>query len=44
MGVFEFHDGRLMLTEINPDCTMAEVRSATEADFVVSDVLVPMRV
>jgi acetate CoA/acetoacetate CoA-transferase beta subunit len=43
MGVFEFHDGHLVLTEINQDCTIDEVRSATEADFAVADGLAPMR-
>lgn len=39
MGVMRFVDGRLTLTEINPEYSVAEVRAATEADFAVGDPL-----
>jgi acetate CoA/acetoacetate CoA-transferase beta subunit len=39
MGVFEFLKEGLTLTELSPGYTLAELRAATEADFVVSDSL-----
>lgn len=42
MGVMKVTDEGLVLTEINPEFTVEDVRAATEADFKVADPLVEM--
>lgn len=42
MGVLEFVDDKLTLTEVNPEFTVEEIRAATEAEFAVADPLPPM--
>jgi 3-oxoacid CoA-transferase len=42
LGVFRFHDGRLMLEEIAAETTLDEVRACTEAAFEVSPTLAVM--
>jgi len=37
MAMFKFWDGKLILEEIADDTTVDEVRSSTEASFVVAD-------
>eukprot|EP00091_Calanus_sinicus_P006334 TRINITY_DN16952_c0_g1_i1.p1 TRINITY_DN16952_c0_g1~~TRINITY_DN16952_c0_g1_i1.p1 ORF type:complete len:117 (+),score=44.32 TRINITY_DN16952_c0_g1_i1:83-433(+) len=39
MGVFELQDGELVLTEIDPDTSLEEVRAATGCSFKVADSL-----
>ncbi len=43
MGVMEVIDGRVVLTEINPEFTVDEVQAATEAELVLSSPLLWMR-
>ncbi|MFT7623105.1 MAG: 3-oxoacid CoA-transferase subunit B, partial [Myxococcota bacterium] len=43
-GWFDVTDGRLVLKEIAPDLTVAQVREATEAAFDVADDLQPVKV
>lgn len=42
MGVMEIVDGRVLLTEINPEFTVDEVQAATEAALLVSPTLTSM--
>ena len=42
MGVFEVDQDGLTLTEINPELTVEDVRSATAAPFRVAEPLVSM--
>ncbi len=44
MGVFEFTDEGLILTEINPEFTVEDIEAVTEADFKVSSYLKIMEV
>lgn len=44
MGVFEVTDSGLVMTEINGENTLDDVRAVTEADFTVSENLVKMTV
>ncbi|HHU69915.1 MAG TPA: CoA transferase subunit B [Thermoanaerobacterales bacterium] len=44
MGVFEFTDEGLILTEINPEFTVEDIEAVTEADFKVSSYLKKMEV
>ncbi len=37
MGVMEFRDGKLTLTEINPEYTVEQVQEATEATLHIAD-------
>lgn len=41
-GWFDIEDGRMVLREIAPDLTVAQVRAATEAEFTASDDLKPV--
>ena len=42
MGVMAVRPEGLVLTELNPQFTVADVRAATEADLIVAADLVPM--
>lgn len=44
MGVFEVTDSGLVMTEINGEYTIDDVRALTEADFTVSEYLIKMTV
>ena len=44
MGVFEFTDEGLILTEINPEFTVEDIEAVTEADFKISSYLKKMEV
>ncbi len=44
MGVMEVTDNGLVLTEINPEYTVEDVKNATEADFTVADNLKKMEI
>lgn len=44
MGVMEVTDKGLVLTEINPEFTVEDVKNATEAEIIVSDNLKEMEV
>ncbi len=42
MCVFKVNDKGLLMTEINPEYTLDDIKAVTEADFTVSDELVSM--
>ncbi len=44
MGVFEFTEEGLILSEINPEFTVEDIQAVTEADFKVSSYLKKMEV
>ncbi|WP_077369527.1 3-oxoacid CoA-transferase subunit B [Anaerosalibacter sp. Marseille-P3206] len=44
MGVMEVTDNGLVLTEINPEYTVEDVKNATEAEFTVADDLKKMEI
>lgn len=44
MGVMEVTDNGLLLTEINPEYTVEDIKNATEAEITVSDNLIKMEV
>lgn len=44
LAVFEFIDQQMVLREISPDITLDELRQKTEANFIVSDDLQPLKV
>jgi len=44
MGVFEFTEEGLLLSEINPEFTVEDIQAVTEADFKVSSYLKKMEV
>lgn len=44
MGVMEVTDNGLVLTEINPEYTVEDVKNATEAEFAVADNLKKMEI
>jgi len=39
MGVFEITDSGLVLTELHPDYTVEQVQEATEAKFIIKEIL-----
>ena len=44
MCVFDATESGLMLTELNPQYTIDDVKAATEADFVISENLTEMQI
>jgi acetate CoA/acetoacetate CoA-transferase beta subunit len=44
IAVFEVNENGLVLTELNPEYTLDDVKIGTEADFIVSDNLKPLTV
>lgn len=44
MCVFDVTDAGLVMTELNPQYTIAEVQAVTEADFTISDYLTEMKI
>ena len=44
MCVFDVTDAGLVMTELNPQYTIAEVQTVTEADFTISDYLTEMKI
>ena len=44
LAVFEFIDQQMVLREISPDISLDELRQKTEANFIVSDDLQPLKV
>ena len=44
MGVMEITDKGIVLTEINPEFSIADVQAATEAELIISENLKPMNV
>lgn len=43
MGVIEVTDKGFLLTEINPEFTVEQVKEATEANLLISDLLIEMK-
>ncbi len=37
LGVFEVHENGLILTELNPEYSLDDIKAGTEADFIVSE-------
>lgn len=37
LGVFEVHENGLILTELNPEYSIDDIKAGTEADFIVSE-------
>lgn len=44
MAVFEVTESGLVLTELNPEYTLEDVKAGTEADYIVSDNLIDLMV
>ena len=44
LAVFEFIDQGMVLTEISPDITLDQLRQKTEARFIVSDHVQPLKI